>query len=105
MISGGYELLLYIQGGVIGRGGTYTVTTGAGAVSQDHVDNVPFEGAYIEGSEGNYLRFSGLSGTEFRIETMATTPATGTRRAPLNGIEVCAPSCTASCRRRSLGEV
>ncbi len=87
-IAGGFDVFVYTLGGVLGRGGTYTVTAGDVSMSQDNVQTTIFDGLYIEGGEGNYLFFEGLSGDSFRVEAMATT--TALFRAPLNAIEICA---------------
>ena len=83
-IAGGFDVFVYTLGGVLNRGGTYTI----GNQSQDNIQTSIFEGAYIQGSEGNYLLFEGLSGDSFTLEAQATT--TALFRAPLNAIEICA---------------
>ncbi len=86
-IAGGYDVFLYTLGGVLGRGGTYTVRHAGGDMTQENLQTVKFDGTYIEGAEGNYLFFEGLTGDELTIEAMATA---GLVRGPLNGIEICA---------------
>lgn len=85
-IASGFDVIVYVQGGVNGRGGTYTVTAGAKTDSLEYVQDAAFDGSYVEGS--NYLFFSGLSGSDLRLEAQATT--TALLRAPVNGIEICA---------------
>ena len=88
-ISSGFDVFVYVLGGVLGRGGTYTVTAGDTEIIKENIQTSIFEGAYVEGSEGNYLLFEGLTGDSFRLEAMATTAALF--RAPLNAIEICEP--------------
>lgn len=78
--ANGYEVILYVNGGVIGRGGSHTI----GAETQDIVDSAPFDGTYVLGE--NYLVFEGLMGDSFTISSTPTTPELF--RAPLNGIEI-----------------
>ncbi len=74
-----YNVVVYIKGGVIGRGGDYTI----GSETLGHVDTGPFTGTYVPGGEGDFLLFSGISGDSFTL----TSTGTGFR-APVNGIEV-----------------
>ncbi len=78
----GYNVYVYIKGGVIGRGGEYTI----GANTQPHVDTGPFTGNYVFGSDGDVLVFPGVFGDSFELISLPTTG--GTRRAPVNGIEI-----------------
>jgi hypothetical protein len=94
-ISSGFDVILYTLGGVVNRGGTYTVRTGTGEQSQDNVNRAPFDGNYVGGADGNFLFFEGLTGNSLTIEAMATT--TALLRAPLNAIEICA---TGTCQPR-----
>ncbi len=87
-ISGGFDVYLYTHGGVNGRGGTFTLTADGPSVSQENVNTAAFDGTFIEGAEGNYLFFEGLSGNALAIEAQATTE--DLFRAPLNAIEICA---------------
>ena len=87
-IASGFDVFVYILGGVLNRGGTYTVTADGPAVSKENVITQRFNGTYIEGAEGNYLLFPGLTGNSFTLEAQATT--TALFRAAVNGIEICA---------------
>lgn len=92
-LAGGYDVFLYVQNGVLNRGGLYTVIDENGATEQTNVTVNPFNGAYTVGEEGNYLLFEGLSGTELTIEGMAQE---GLVRGPINAVEICAAgACTA----------
>jgi hypothetical protein len=86
--SGGYDVYVYMMGGVLDRGGTYTITGATFDETLENIQTAPFDGEYIEGEEGNYLLFSGLSDADFTLEAMATTPELF--RAPVNGIEIVA---------------
>ncbi|MDC0325232.1 DUF5050 domain-containing protein [bacterium] len=77
-----YHVYVYIKGGVVGRGGDYAIAGN----TQSHIDTAAFSGDYIEGAEGDYLVFEGVSGSSF---TLTGQPTTGTpRRAAINAIEV-----------------
>ena len=80
--DGEYDVIVYTKGGVIGRGGEYTI----GDQTISHVDAAPFSGTFVEGAEGDYIKFSGVSGGEF---TLSGLPTVGNPpRAPINGIEI-----------------
>ena len=90
VFADGYNIAVYIQGGVDGRGGQYTVTTDSKVSTLNLVTEAAFDGTYIPGGlpGNNYLVFAGFTDPEFTITAGATTPADGTRRAPINGIEI-----------------
>ncbi|MCA9186950.1 MAG: PEP-CTERM sorting domain-containing protein [Pirellulaceae bacterium] len=75
-----YDVIVYINGGVNGRGGDYEI----GGVTQSLTGQLPFEGTYTEGED--YVRFRNLTGDAFTLNTIPNdgTPA----RAPVNGIEI-----------------
>ena len=85
----GYDVYVYIKGGVTGRGGDYTI----GTTTKQNVVDAPFTGTYTEdavdpGSTpgSNYLVYRGLTTPSF---TLTTTPLIGgTARAPVNAIEI-----------------
>ena len=75
-----YDVYVYINGGVLGRGGDYTLN----GLVQTVVDNAAFTGDYVFGED--VIVFEGLSGDSF---TLTGTPTTGaTRRAPINAVEI-----------------
>ena len=78
----GYEVIVYMKGGVNGRGGSYTI----GAQTQSHVDTAAFNGTFVQGASGDYLVFRNVYGSAFTLTATPTTPALF--RAPLNGIEI-----------------
>ncbi len=80
--EGTYDVIVYTKGGVIGRGGDYTI----GDNTQSHVDAAAFSGSFVLGGEGDYLVFRDVSGDSF---TLTGQPTTGSpARAPINGIEI-----------------
>ncbi|MCS1408433.1 MAG: hypothetical protein M2R45_01608 [Verrucomicrobia subdivision 3 bacterium] len=77
-----YDVIVYTKGGVIGRGGDYTI----GDQTQSHIDAAAFSGSYVFGAEGDYLVFKDISGSSF---TLIGQPTTGSpARAPINAVEV-----------------
>jgi hypothetical protein len=80
----GYDVYVYILGGVTGRGGDYTI--GDVTFAHDVLDF--FDGTYVDGVEGNYLVFENLTSSGFELEALPTRGAT--RRAPINAIEIVA---------------
>ena len=51
-----------------------------------HVDADEFDGTWVEGSEGNFLVFKGVSGSSFSLKGQPTTGSPA--RAPINAIEI-----------------
>ncbi|MCA9212761.1 MAG: hypothetical protein KDB27_06845, partial [Planctomycetales bacterium] len=86
-LAAGYDVFVYVQNGVLNRGGTYTVSGSNGSFEQSNVTVNPFDGAYVGGEEGNYLVFPNVTGSDLRIEAMATDAAAF--RGPVNAIEIC----------------
>jgi hypothetical protein len=96
--AAGYDVYLYIQGGINLRGGTYNL----GATTLFHGVTTAFDGTFIEdntedsptGPEGsfgsNYILFRNVTGDSFTVTTTPTTAPDATFRAPLNAIEVVA---------------
>ena len=76
-LASGYDVFVYVQNGVLNRGGTYTVTGTNGSFEQENVTVNPFDGAYVGGEEGNYLLFEGVTGSTLTIEAMATAGGDG----------------------------
>lgn len=87
-LSSGFDVIVYAQGGVNGRGGTYTVRAGGAEQIQENVNRESFDGNYVTGGEGNFMIFQGLTGSSLTIEATPTT--TALFRAPVNAIEICA---------------
>jgi hypothetical protein len=88
VFSDGYNVAVYIQGGVNGRGGQYTVTTENRVSTLSLVQDGPFDGTYVPGGQpgGNYLVMEKFNAPEF---TLTATPTVGNPfRAPINGIEI-----------------
>ena len=95
-IPGPFNVHVYVQGGVNGRGGTYNVTsTGGYNVTDTHDTTAAFDGTFVEDTDvagttpgSNYIVFRGVPG-DF---TLTTTPVNGggTLRANVNAIEIVA---------------
>ena len=80
--SGVYDVIVYTKGGVIGRGGDYTI----GDLTLPHNDAAAFDGNYLFGPEGDYLIFPRVTGSSF---VLSGQPSTGSpARAPINAIEI-----------------
>jgi len=92
--QGSYDVYVYADGDnkIYDRGAAYTVS-GAGVTTTtiDLADaaNANFAGSFVPAanSAGNYVRFS-IVATGFTLQATPTTPDTGTRRAPINGIQI-----------------
>jgi len=115
LTGNGYDVYVYVQGGIGPRGGGYRVTDGAGKVLRDYVyargaANAPFYTPVPEGTTidnygvGNYVLFKGLKEANIKIEA-TTAGAIGTKglprgvgapRAPINGIQLVAPGSASS---------
>ncbi len=80
----GYDVYVYMQGGVNGRGGTYTID----GVTKPNTVVAAFDGTFIEGPEGNYLLFDDVN-LPGGFTLSAAADAT-TFRAPINGLEIVA---------------
>lgn len=86
-----YDVYVYVQGGVNGRGGNYAI----GGTTMEHNVTAAFDGTFLQDAldpgttaGSNYLVFRGLSGPTF---TLTATPTVGApARAPINGIEIVA---------------
>jgi hypothetical protein len=94
LAQGSYDVYVYADGDnkIYDRGAAYSVSgPGISAMTIGLVDaaNANFTGVFrlANGSPGNYVRFS-ISGTGFTVTAAPTTPETGTRRAPINGIQI-----------------
>jgi hypothetical protein len=90
----GYDVYVYAQGGVNGRGGTYTL----GATTLFHEVTSAFDGTFLEDITpdqadpetfgSNYMVFRNVTGDSF---TLTATPTFGAvARAPVNAIEIVA---------------
>jgi hypothetical protein len=94
LAQGSYDVYVYADGDnkIYDRGAAYTVSgSGLSAATVHLTDaaNANFSGAFTraEGTPGNYVRFS-VTGTGFTVVASPTTPESGTRRAPINGLQI-----------------
>ncbi|MEX2138445.1 MAG: PEP-CTERM sorting domain-containing protein [Pirellulales bacterium] len=85
----GYDVYVYVKGGINGRGGDYTL----GGTTKNNIVESPFNGTFIEDAidpgatpGSNYLVFRGVTTPNF---TLTTTPLIGSpARAPVNAVEI-----------------
>jgi len=77
-----YDVIVYTKGGVIGRGGDYTI----GDLTLAHNDAAAFDGNFVFGPAGDYLIFPQVSGASFVLSGQPTTGSPA--RAPINAIEI-----------------
>ena len=94
LASGPYDVYVYADGDnkIYPRSAAYTIS-GPGitttTVTLNDAANTNFGGTFTRAanSSGNYIRFT-IAATAFTIEAVPTAPETGTRRAPINGIQI-----------------
>lgn len=91
--AGGYDVYVYASGDVPAgqtRTSGYSIATASFTVAQTGPFANPFPGFSLAANNGsgNYVRFQGLTGTSF---TLRATPMT-LNRAPVNGLQIVAPS-------------
>ena len=94
LAQGSYDVYVYADGDnkVYERAAAYTISgAGISAVTTHLTDaaSTNFGGVFTraDGSAGNYVRFS-ITGTGFTLTATPTTPEAGTRRAPINGLQI-----------------
>jgi hypothetical protein len=94
--SGEYDVYIYVDGDnkTYARSGTYVISVpGASPLSVVLTDAAGsnFAGAYsgvtAASGSGNYIRVR-INGGQFTISATPKDPATGTRRAPINGLQI-----------------
>jgi hypothetical protein len=88
-----YNVILYIAGDTAGRGGGVTVSTASNTLTGTFTDSGSFNGTYVQatdgpGTQGNYVLFTGVTGTDFSINL--TPSIGGTPRIPLDGLQIVA---------------
>jgi hypothetical protein len=94
LAQGSYDVYVYVDGDnkSYDRGAAYTLSgPGIATTTVGVLDaaNTNFGGSFTraDGSAGNYVRFS-ITGTGFTLTAAPTTPESGTRRAPVNGLQI-----------------
>jgi PEP-CTERM motif len=88
VFSDGYNVVVYVQGGVNGRGGQYTINAEDQISTLNLVQEAAFDGTFVPGGQpgANYLVMAGFTSPQF---TLTATPTVGTTvRSPINGIEI-----------------
>ena len=94
--SGAYDVYVYfVSDSTANRGGAYTINDGNGAiVKYGSTMGAPAEFVEDPGTDanlsadGNYLRFSGLTGSSFTLTTDTTLTTPNGFRAPINAIQI-----------------
>ena len=94
LAPGSYDVYVYADGDnrAFDRGALYTLS-GPGlattTIALTDAASTNFAGTFTraDGSAGNYVRFS-ITGTAFTITAQPATPEGGTRRAPVNGLQI-----------------
>jgi hypothetical protein len=94
LVLGTYDLYIYVDGDnrVYDRSASYTVSgAGIAATTVNLMDaaNTNFETAFTraDSSNGNYVTVR-ITGAGFTVNATPLAPATGTRRAPINAIQI-----------------
>lgn len=84
--SANYDVIVYADGdnGTATRAGSYAITGGSAVTLTDAAKN--FTGTFTQGT--NYAQWSLTSITGFTITVTPGTASDGTKRAPLNGIQI-----------------
>jgi hypothetical protein len=93
--SAGYDIYVYADGsnGTATRTGTYQIS-GAGitttSINLTDAANTNFGGTFVQAnnSNGNYVLFSSINATGFTLTAIPSTASDGTKRAPVNGIQI-----------------
>ncbi len=92
--SAGYDVYLYADGANTGatRNSTYQISgTGITTTSVNLIDapNTNFSGTYTQAnnSQGNFVKFT-VAATSFTITAIPGTGSDGTKRAPINGLQI-----------------
>lgn len=96
LAPGSYDVYVYADGDnkSYDRGAAYTLSgPGLSTTTVDLVDaaGTNFSGSFTaaNGSAGNYVRFGiNITGQGFTLTATPTTPVSGTRRAPVNGLQI-----------------
>ncbi len=86
--SNGYDVYVYCNcDGSTTRSGDYTL----GGTTIHEQNMPPFTGAFVQAnnSQGNYVKFTGLTGSSFTL-TARPSPVGGGQRSPVNGLQIVA---------------
>jgi hypothetical protein len=88
-----YDVYVYFDGANGNESRLANFRIGSTIVSGTDAAGVDFSGTYtqaIAGSAGNYVVIPGLTADRFTLEAIPDTTAIGTRRAPVNSIQIVA---------------
>ena len=84
-----YNLTVYHNGGVTGRGGTYAVSgADSGNLTQTYTDAAAFSGVFLP--EEDFQTFANITAADGTFTLTATPTIGAVPRAPINGIELVA---------------
>ncbi len=83
----GYDVYVYCNGDGTGRAGDYTI----GSATIQAQDTIRYSGAFTQASNspGNYVKFTGLTGSNFTLSAHASATGGGFR-APVNALQIVA---------------
>jgi hypothetical protein len=103
LTSGGYDVIVYAQGGVGARGGGYRILDSVGGTLRDYIKAqgptaptgfIPVVPDPVNWATGNFMVFTNLTANSITVE--ATTDNSqgfgGTPRAPINAIQLVHPA-------------
>jgi fibronectin type 3 domain-containing protein len=85
--ANGYDVYVYFDGDT-STACTSNYTIGSTTIVGTDPANTDFSGTFTQasgGSNGNYVKFTSLTGASF---TLTASPASGSTRAPVNGIQI-----------------
>jgi hypothetical protein len=95
--ANGYDVYVYFDGDNGTESRTAHFRSGSTIVSGTDAAGVNFSGDFIEAiarSAGNYVVIPGLTADRFTVEAVPDTTPVGTRRAPVNSIQIVAHGAT-----------
>jgi autotransporter-associated beta strand protein len=102
LTSAVYDVIVYTNGDEDSRTGRFDI----GAQSFWVKDNTTFSGTFVQGTDtadpgshaatqaGNYMVFSGLTGSSFTLNATGAYTTDGTLRAPVNAVQIVQPANT-----------
>jgi hypothetical protein len=91
--ANGYDVYVYFDGSNEDEARKSNYRVGSTVVSGTDAPGVNFSGDFTEAiadSKGNYVVIPGLAGDRFTLEAIPPTSGNGTRRAPVNGLQIVA---------------
>jgi len=88
--SKGYDVYVYSDGSNGSATRVYKYTIGASTIQVTDAVNADFNGTFTQAnnSAGNYVKFSGLTGSSFTLSAAPVSSSDPYLRAPINGIQI-----------------